>query len=130
MKKALLISTLLLVFFMTTGIASARVFFGFGFFPPAVVGPPVIVAPPPAYYPYPDGYYGQDIMVIESGSPAIGTIYGLVTVGRKCGIRDIGSIVPKAGTDPIPKTVLPAGQEVVFSERKETDCCLKTRGFL
>ena len=59
MKKALLISTPLLTFFLTIGIGSARVFFRFGFFPPAVVGPPVIVAPPPAYYPYPDGYYGR-----------------------------------------------------------------------
>lgn len=58
MKKALLISALLLVFFLTAGTASARVFFRFGFFPPAVIGPPVVVAPPPVYYPYPYGYYG------------------------------------------------------------------------
>ncbi len=56
MKRVLSISTFFLVFFLATGIASARVFFGFGFFPPAVIGPPVIVAPPPAYYPYPYGY--------------------------------------------------------------------------
>jgi hypothetical protein len=58
MKKVLFITAVVLVFFLTTGIASARVFFRFGFFPPAVIGPPVVVAPPPAYYPYPDGYYG------------------------------------------------------------------------
>jgi hypothetical protein len=57
MKKVLLISTLLLAFFLTTGIASARVFSNFGFFfPPVFIGPPVIAAPPPAYYPYPYGY--------------------------------------------------------------------------
>ncbi len=58
MNKALLITLMLLVFVLTAGTASARVFFRFGFFPPAVVGPPVVVAPPPAYYPYPYGYYG------------------------------------------------------------------------
>ena len=66
MKKILLLSALLLVFALTTGTASARVFIGFGPpWPPAVVGPPVVTAPPPAYYPYPypyayygPGYYG------------------------------------------------------------------------
>ncbi len=59
MKKGLFISALLLVFLLMTGTASARVFFHFGFFPPAIIGPPpVVVAPPPAYYPYPYGYYG------------------------------------------------------------------------
>jgi len=62
MKKILLLSTLLLVFCLTTGIASARVFCGFGLpLPPVVIGPPVITAPPPAYYyPYPYAYYGPD----------------------------------------------------------------------
>jgi len=59
MKKILLLSTLLLVFFLTTGIASAWVSFGFGLpVPPVVIGPPVVTAPPPAYYPYPYPYYG------------------------------------------------------------------------
>jgi hypothetical protein len=73
MKKGLLISALLLVFFLTSGTGSAhRIFFGFGFFPPVIVSPPVIVvAPPPAYYPYPPysydyyrhGYYGYPVWV-------------------------------------------------------------------
>jgi len=59
MKKILLLSALLLVFALTTGTASARVFIGFGPpWPPVVVGPPVVTAPPPAYYPYPYAYYG------------------------------------------------------------------------
>jgi hypothetical protein len=57
MKKGLWISAFLLVFLFTTGIASARVSFGF-FLPPVVIGPPVIAPPPPAYYAYPYGYYG------------------------------------------------------------------------
>ena len=57
MKKILLLSTLLLVFFLSTGISSAWVSFHFGIpVPPVVVGPPVVAAPPPAYYPYPYGY--------------------------------------------------------------------------
>ena len=53
-------SALLLVFFLTGGIASAnRVFLGFGFFPPIIVAQPsAIMVPSPAYYPYPYGYYG------------------------------------------------------------------------
>ncbi len=60
MKKVLLISALLLVFFVTAGTASAhRAFFGFGFFPPVIVAPPpAVVVSPPAYYPYPYDYYG------------------------------------------------------------------------
>jgi len=59
MKKVLLISTFLLIFFLTTGIAPAhRVFFGFGFFlPPLIIGPPAIAVPPPVYYPYPPAFY-------------------------------------------------------------------------
>ena len=54
MKKIVLFSVLLLAFFLTTGMASARVHFGFRFY-----GPPVISVPPPAYpYPYPYGYDG------------------------------------------------------------------------
>jgi hypothetical protein len=70
MKKIILMSAVLLVFFLTTGIASAhRVFFGFGFFPSVIVAPPpAIVVPPPAYYPYPydyysPGYYGYRVWV-------------------------------------------------------------------
>jgi len=61
MKKIILLSALLLVFALTTGTASARVFIGFGPpWAPVVVGPPVVAAPPPAYYPYsyPYAYYG------------------------------------------------------------------------
>jgi len=58
MKKILLLSTLLLVFSLTSGIASARVHFGFGLpLPRVVIGPPVVTAPPPTYYPNPYGYY-------------------------------------------------------------------------
>ena len=57
MRKHTLIIAFLLVFSLTTGIASARVFFGFGIFPPIVTGPSLIAAPPPAYYLYPYGYY-------------------------------------------------------------------------
>ena len=64
MKKMILMSALLLVFFLTGGIASAhRVFFGFRFIPPVIVAPsPAIVVPPspPAYYPYPYDYYGPN----------------------------------------------------------------------
>jgi len=57
MKRILLLSTLLLVFFLTTGTSSAWVSFHFGVpVPPVVVGPPVVTAPPPAYYPYAYGY--------------------------------------------------------------------------
>jgi len=58
MKKRLLIGTLIVVFALTTGIASARVYFSFGFPPFAIgFGGPAVVAPPPAYpYPY-GGYY-------------------------------------------------------------------------
>ena len=101
MKKALLITTSLLVFFLTTGIASARVFFRLGVFPPAVIDPPVIVAPLRPITRILTAITARDIMVIGCGFPAIGTIYGPVTVGRKCGIQDTGSIVPRSGTDPI-----------------------------
>jgi len=61
MKKILLVGILLLVFSVTTGIASARVFFGFGpSLPPVVIGPPVVTVPPPAYYPDPYAYYGPN----------------------------------------------------------------------
>jgi hypothetical protein len=59
MRKGILISIFLLAFFLTTGIASAHVHFGF-VFPPLFLGfgaSPAIVAPPPAYYPYPYSYY-------------------------------------------------------------------------
>ena len=56
MKKILLVASLLLVLFVIPSIASARVFFGFGFNVP--LGPPVVSVPPPAYYPYSYGYYG------------------------------------------------------------------------
>ena len=60
MKKILLLSTLLLVLFLSTGISSAWVSFHFGVpVPPVVVGPPVVAPPPPAYpYPYGYPYYG------------------------------------------------------------------------
>jgi hypothetical protein len=58
MKKILLMASFLLVFFLTTSVASAHGSFHFGFFlPPVVIGPPVISAPPPAYYPDPYGYH-------------------------------------------------------------------------
>jgi hypothetical protein len=60
MKKIILTSTLLFVFFLTGGIASAhRLFIGFRFFPPVIVAPPpAIMVSPPAYYSHP--YYGSD----------------------------------------------------------------------
>ncbi len=58
MKKGVLICTLLMAVFLTTGIASAHVYWSFSF-PPFgfAFGGPAVVAPPPAYYPYPYGYY-------------------------------------------------------------------------
>ncbi len=58
MKRLLwVISPLLLVFLLTSGIASAGVAFRF-FLPPVVIGPPAVAAPPPAHYSYPYGSYG------------------------------------------------------------------------
>jgi hypothetical protein len=58
MKRIVLIGTLLLVFVLTAGTASARVILGPGWpFLPPIIAPPVIEAPPPAYYPNPYGYY-------------------------------------------------------------------------
>ena len=58
MKRIVLIGTLLLVFVMTAGTASAQIILppGWPFLPP-IIAPPVIGAPPPAYYPNPYGYY-------------------------------------------------------------------------
>ena len=127
MKKALLITTLLLVFFLTTGIASARVFFRLGVFPPAVIDPPVIVAPLRPITRILTAITARDIMVIGCGFPAIGTIYGPVTVGRKCGIQGTG--VSSLEAEPIrsSKLVLLVREEVVFSEGAASDRCLKTR---
>ena len=94
MKKALLITTLLLVFFLTTGIASARVFFHLGVFPPAVIGPPVIVAPPPAYYPYPDSYYGPGysgiLWLSVVGSRLLGQSMDRSRLGESVASRTLG----------------------------------------
>jgi len=58
MKRIVLIGTLLLVFVLTAGTASARIILGPGWpFLPPIIAPPVIVALPPAYYPNPYGYY-------------------------------------------------------------------------
>ena len=66
MKRIVLISTLMLLFVLTAGTASAWVILppGWPFLPP-IITPPVIEAPPQAYYPntygyysYPYGYYG------------------------------------------------------------------------
>ena len=58
MKRIVLIGTLLLVFVLTAGTASAQIILppGWPFLPP-IIAPPVIEAPPPAYYPNPYGYY-------------------------------------------------------------------------
>jgi len=58
MKRIVLIGTLLLVFVLTAGTASAWIILppGWPFLPP-IIAPPVIEAPPPAYYPNPYGYY-------------------------------------------------------------------------
>jgi len=58
MKKIVLIGTLLLVFVLTAGTASAQIILppGWPFLPP-IISSPVIEAPPPAYYPNPYGYY-------------------------------------------------------------------------
>ena len=67
MKRIVLIGTLLLLFVLTAGTASARVILppGWPFLPP-IISPPVVETPPPAYYPdtygsysYPHGYYGS-----------------------------------------------------------------------
>lgn len=67
MKKLVTFSAFLLVILLTTGIASAGVYFGFSF-PPIVIGSPAVVASPPAYYPdhygnygYGPGYYGNRV---------------------------------------------------------------------
>ena len=58
MKRIVLIGTLLLVFVMTAGAASARVILGPGWpFLPPIITPPVIEASPPGYYAYPYSYY-------------------------------------------------------------------------
>ena len=66
MKRIVLVSTLLLLFVLTAGTASAGIILppGWPFLPP-IITPPVIEAPPPAYYPdtygyysYPYGYHG------------------------------------------------------------------------
>ena len=58
MKGIVLIGTLLLVFLLTAGTASARVIFDPGWlFLPPIIAPPVIAASPPAYYANPYGYY-------------------------------------------------------------------------
>lgn len=58
MKRIVLIGTLLLLFVLTAGTASARVILGPGWpFLPPIITPPVIEAPPPAYYPDTYGYY-------------------------------------------------------------------------
>ena len=51
MKRIVLIGTLLLVFVLTAGTASAQIILppGWPFLPP-IIAPPVIEAPPPAYY--------------------------------------------------------------------------------
>gem|GEM_PF-691282 len=58
MKRIVLIGTLLLVFVLTAGTASAQIILppGWPFLPP-IISSPVIEAPPPAYYPNPYGYY-------------------------------------------------------------------------
>jgi len=55
MKRIVLIATLLLVFVLTAGTASARIILPPGW--PFV--PPIIEAPPPVYYPNPYGYYSS-----------------------------------------------------------------------
>jgi len=58
MKRIVLIGTLLLVFVLTAGTASAGIILppGWPLLPP-IVSPPVIEAPPLAYYPDTYGYY-------------------------------------------------------------------------
>ena len=58
MKGIVLIGTLLLVFVLIAGTASAQIILppGWPFLPP-IISSPVIEAPPPAYYPNPYGYY-------------------------------------------------------------------------
>ena len=78
MKRIVLISTLLLVFILTAGTASARIILPFGWpFLPPIIAPPVI-APPPAYYPdsydyysypYPYGYYSYPYGYYGSRGP-------------------------------------------------------------
>ena len=102
MKRIVLIGTLLLVFVLTAGTASARVILppGWPFLPP-IIAPPVIVAPPPAYYPNPYGYYSYPdltlmaithtpivIMVLGRGV----RVTGVMVDEGKSGFRDIGGI--------------------------------------
>ena len=57
MKRIVLIGTLLLLFVLTAGTASARIILppGWPFLPP-IITPPVVEAAPPAYYPNTYGY--------------------------------------------------------------------------
>jgi hypothetical protein len=57
MKRIVLIGTLLLVFVLTAGTASAQIILppGWPFLPP-IISSPVIETRPPAYYPNPYGY--------------------------------------------------------------------------
>jgi hypothetical protein len=58
MKRIVLISTLLVVFVLSVGTASAQIVLppGWPFLPP-IIAPPVNEAPPPAFNPNPYGYY-------------------------------------------------------------------------
>jgi hypothetical protein len=53
MRKIFLIVAVMIVLLSTAGIASARPWGHFGFYPRFYIGPPV----PPPYYPYPYGGY-------------------------------------------------------------------------
>ena len=87
MKRIVLIGTLLLVFVLTAGTASAQIILppGWPFLPPIIV-PPVIEAPPPAYYPNPYGYYSYPILMAIIHTPMV-----IMVLGR--GVRVTGVMV-------------------------------------
>ena len=108
MKKIFLVGVFLLVFFLTSGIASAhRVSFGFGFFPPVIV-----IHPRQSWFHRPLTTHIPPIpriltvitvlviTVIVCGCRAIGVLYGLIAVGRESGLQDTGNTVPKGGSSP------------------------------
>jgi hypothetical protein len=61
MKRIVLIGTLLLVFVLTAGTASAQIILppGWPFLPPIIAPPRAYYPNPYGYYSYPYGYYGS-----------------------------------------------------------------------
>ena len=90
MKKIVLLATVLLIFSLTASIASARVFFGFGFaFPPVVIGPRSFQLPH-----RPTTLIRTVTMATGCGCRVTAIRDGLSAVARESGSRGTGSIAP------------------------------------